>query len=111
AATAKVVGLANYVRWFTDAESLRTFGITAIFSVATVGGSMVLGLALGVALNRRVPGVGFARAAIFAPYVLSGVGIGLVWLFIFDPTYGVLSALLRLIGLVSPPWYLDEQWA
>lgn len=111
AASARIVGLANYVSWFTDPTSLRTLRTTAIFTVATVGGSMILGLALGMALNRRVPGVGFARSAIFAPYVLSGVGIGLVWLFIFDPTYGALSGLLNLIGLTGPEWYLDGRWA
>ena len=75
----------------------------------TVGGSMVLGLLIAVALNAKVRGTTFARSAVFAPYVLSGVGVGLVWLFIFDPGYGVLSWLLRGIGQQSPEWINDPQ--
>jgi sn-glycerol 3-phosphate transport system permease protein len=80
---------------------------TAVFTVATVGGSMVLGLLVALALNKRLPGVGFARAAVFSPFVLSGVGVGLVWLFIFDPVVGVVGAVLRLLGSRSPDWFTD----
>lgn len=69
-----------------------------MFTVVTVGGSMVLGLLIALALNRRVPGTGVARAAVFSPYVLSGVGVGLVWLFVFDPSIGVLGAVVRAFG-------------
>ena len=41
----------------------------------------------------------------------SGVAVGLLWLFVFDPNFGVLSALLRLVGIDSPDWYTDPQWA
>ena len=80
---------------------------TAIFTVATVGGSMLLGLLLATALNRRLVGTTFARATVFAPYVLSGVGVGLVWTFIFDPVTGVLAGLLRMGGITSPQWFLQ----
>ena len=106
-ATATPVGLANYVEFFTNAESLGVLRTTAIFTVATVGGSILLGLGLALVLNRRLVGRGFARATVFAPYVLSGVGIGLVWLFIFDPTTGVLSAILRSLHLPVPEWFLQ----
>lgn len=110
-ATAKIVGLSNYVQWFTDPGSLEVIRITVIFTIATVGGSMIIGLALAVALNQKIPGTAFARSAVFAPYVLSGVGVGMVWLFIFDPTYGALSGLLRFIGATGPDWYLNRNWA
>lgn len=109
--TATSVGLGNYWRWLSDPRSLESLRVTTIFTVATVGVTLVLGLALGAALNQRIHGRTPARAVIFAPYVLSGVGIGLVWLFIFDPTYGAMSAVLRLWGGSGPNWYLDRNWA
>ena len=72
---------------------------------------MVLGLLIALALNQKVKGLAFARSAVFAPYVLSGVGVGLVWLFIFDPTYGVLSWVLRSVGASSPQWINDPKLA
>ncbi|WP_284755155.1 sugar ABC transporter permease [Arthrobacter sp. efr-133-R2A-120] len=107
--SATVVGLDNYVTFFTSSDAPQVLGTTLIFTVVTVGGSMVLGLLVALALNAKVRGTTFARSAAFAPYVLSGVGVGLVWLFIFDPGYGVLSWLLRGIGQQSPQWINDPQ--
>ena len=104
---ARPVGLGNYMEFFTKPESMQVLRTTLIFTVATVGGSILLGLALSTVLNRQLVGRGFARATVFAPYVLSGVGVGLVWMFIFDPTSGVLSALLRRGGLPVPQWFLQ----
>ncbi|MPQ97479.1 ABC transporter permease subunit [Modestobacter sp. I12A-02628] len=107
ATTATSVGLANYREFFTSPDAASILTTTAVFTVATVGGSMVLGLMVALVLNRRVRGVGFARAAVFSPFVLSGVGVGLVWLFIFDPVVGVIGALLRAVGRTSPEWFND----
>ncbi|RKR20579.1 carbohydrate ABC transporter permease [Arthrobacter oryzae] len=108
-ASATVVGLGNYVTFFTSADAPNVLGTTAVFTVVTVGGSMVLGLLVALALNSKVRGTTFARSAVFAPYVLSGVGVGLVWLFIFDPGYGVLAWLLRGVGQQSPQWINNPQ--
>ncbi|MEQ4519400.1 sugar ABC transporter permease [Pseudarthrobacter sp. B907] len=108
-ASATVVGFDNYITFFTSTDAPKVLGTTAIFTLITVGGSMVLGLLVALALNSKVRGTTFARSAVFAPYVLSGVGVGLVWLFIFDPGYGVLSWLLRGIGQQSPQWINDPQ--
>jgi len=99
------IGLGNYREFFTSSDAGRILGTTAVFTVVTVGGSMVLGLLVALALNRRVRGAGFARAAVFSPFVLSGVGVGLVWLFIFDPVVGVLGAVIRAFGASSPEWF------
>ncbi|WP_017200277.1 sugar ABC transporter permease [Arthrobacter sp. M2012083] len=107
--SATVVGLENYVTFFTSEDASKVLGTTAIFTLVTVGGSMVLGLLVALALNSKVRGTTFARSAVFAPYVLSGVGVGLVWLFIFDPGYGVLAWVLRGLGQQSPQWINDPQ--
>jgi sn-glycerol 3-phosphate transport system permease protein len=109
--TAISVGFGNYIEWFTDPQSWTVLEVTAIFTVVTVGGSMVIGLALALVLNQKIHFAAFARATVFAPYVLSGVGVGLTWLFIFDPAYGVLGQILRSLGGASPQWYLSSPWA
>ncbi|MDA8439320.1 MAG: sugar ABC transporter permease [Propionibacterium sp.] len=105
--TARVIGLANYREFFTGPDAATVLRATGVFTVATVGGSMLLGLLFATVLNRRLVGNTLARATVFAPYVLSGVGVGLVWTFIFDPVTGVLAGLLRAVGLSSPQWFLD----
>ena len=109
ASTATFIGLDNYIEFFSSDAGLTSLRITAVFTLLTVGGSMVLGLLIALALNVNIPGRTLARSAVFAPYVLSGVGVGLVWLFIFDPNFGVLAWILRQMGLGSPQWFLDPQ--
>jgi sn-glycerol 3-phosphate transport system permease protein len=108
---ATVVGLGNYKDWFTSPESLKIIIVTVVFTVCVVGGSLLLGLLLAIALNQKLPGTGFARSVIFAPYVLPGVGIAMVWLFIFDPTYGALQGILSAVNIESPNWFLGPKAA
>jgi sn-glycerol 3-phosphate transport system permease protein len=110
-ATARFVGLDNYTSWFTDPTTPNVVRVTVIFTVATVAGGMVLGLALALLLNRKLRGTGMARTVVVAPYVLSGVAVGLLWLFVFDPNFGVLGAVLKAFGGSSPDWYNDPAWA
>ncbi len=105
APTAQAVGLRNYVTFFTSSEARQVLTTTAVFTVATVGLSMGLGLLVALGLNRKVPGAGFAQATVFSPFVLSGVGVGLAWQYLFDPTVGALGAILRQVGLSSPQWF------
>lgn len=105
------IGFGNYIEFFTSGDAPEVLGTTAIFTVATVGGALILGLLLALVLNQKLPGKTLARSIVFAPYVLSGVGVGMVWLFIFDPIYGVLSWVLRGIGMASPQWINDPKLA
>ncbi|GAA3938870.1 carbohydrate ABC transporter permease [Pseudoclavibacter caeni] len=107
---ARFVGAGNYLAWLTDPSTPRVLLTTAVFTVCTVAGGMALGLWLALVLDRRLPGHTIVRTVSFAPYVLSGVAVGLLWLFIFDPRYGVLAALLNAIGLPSPDWYNSQPW-
>lgn len=111
ARTASFVGLDNYAEFFSSRSGLEVWRVTIIFTLATVIGSMVLGLLMALVLNRAIPGRTAARTAIFSPYVLSGVGVGLIWSFIFDPRIGILSRFLEIFGANSPEWFLDRNLA
>jgi sn-glycerol 3-phosphate transport system permease protein len=109
--TARFVGFGNYVRWFSDPHSWNYVRITAIFTIATVGGTILIGLLIATVLNQKLPGRNVARAVVFAPYVLSGVAIGLVWMFMFDPQFGVIAPVIRAFGMTPPNWYNSPGWA
>lgn len=110
-ATARFVGLQNYIDFFTSPSGVEVWRITGIFTGASVAGAMILGLLIALVLNKRLPGRAVARTAVFSPYVLSGVGVALVWNFIFDPQLGMLGHVIRSFGGTSPQWYLDADWA
>ncbi|WP_084102543.1 carbohydrate ABC transporter permease [Demequina sp. NBRC 110051] len=70
-----------------------------------------LGLLIALVLNRRFPGRASVRVIMFAPYVLSEVIAGTMWLIIFDPN-GVATELMHAIGLNPPAggWLEDQTW-
>ncbi len=107
---ARNIGLGNYVELFTSRNFTQVVTTTVVFTIATVGGAMLLGLGLAVLLNQRLRGRGFARTVAFAPYVLSGFAVGILWLFIFDPRYGLMREVLSWVGASSPQWYTQRPW-
>lgn len=109
--TATQIGAQNYLDFFTSDDGLEVWRVTLIFTAATVLGSMVLGLLIALVLNKKIPGRTVARTAVFSPYVLSGVGVALVWIFIFDPVRGVLSLALGRFGIDSPQWFNNPDWS
>ena len=109
--TKTFVGLANYVDMFTDPDFRAVLWRTLYFSGAIVVVSMVAGLAVALLLNQKLRGTHAVRTMAFAPHIVSGAAIGTVWLFIFDPTYGLLKAILAPFGIGSPAWMTDSAWA
>jgi multiple sugar transport system permease protein/sn-glycerol 3-phosphate transport system permease protein len=105
------VGAANYRYLFED-DTFRQVLINSFwFAIGAVGGSLILGLAIAILLDQRLRFRNFARASVFMPTLLSGAAIGIVWVYIFDPRYGIIAGFLRQIGLNSPSWLGDPKWA
>ena len=109
--TSTFIGLSNYIEWWNRADSWEVVQNTVIFTVAAVVGSMVLGLALALLLDQQLVGRGIVRSAVFAPFVIAGAAIGVAFQFIFDPRFGMISALLTMVGLPVPNFYQDPDWA
>ncbi|WP_405062640.1 sugar ABC transporter permease [Kribbella sp. NBC_01505] len=109
AARPAFVGLANYGRTLTDPAFHRTLWITVLFTGLIVAGSLVIGLALAFLFNLPLRGRGAVRTIAFAPHVLSGAAVATIWLFIFDPGYGLMRALA--FGAEPPDWMNNSDWA
>ena len=107
------VGLANYVGFFQDTESLHALVRTLEWTVGTVVPPTVLGLLLAVALNRDLPGRMIFRAVFYLPFVMPLVALGITWSWIFNSDFGALNTLFRGIGLpaLAIQWLSDPKTA
>lgn len=105
------VGLDNYQWVFTSPEFRQVLWVTLVFTVVVVGVNLVLGFLLALLLNQKLRGAKFVRTVTFAPYVLSGAAVGMVWLFIFDPNFGLARVGFSMLGASSPGWVTSPQWA
>ena len=110
--TISFLGFDNYIEWFTRDDTRTIVANTVIFTVAAVLGSMVIGLALALLLDRTLRGRNLVRSVVFAPFVISGAAIGIAFQFVFDPNFGLVRDLMHRFGLGSPPdFYQDPHWA
>ncbi len=105
------VGLGNYAALWDRGELWRAFHHTLAFSVAVVTGSMALGLAFAVALDRPGKWVAFVRSAVFSAYVISWVAVALLFMWLLDRDAGLVSKLVVLLGLPSKSWLGDPDVA
>ena len=105
------VGLANYQDLATDSRFWQIFFNTFYFVVVGVALTLIISFATALLLNQKLRARDAARSVVFAPTILSGAAIAIVWIYVFDPRFGLIHLGLSLIGLSSPHWLTDPTWA
>lgn len=105
------VGWNNYIQVFASREFHQVLLNTFYFTFFTVAIICIVGLFMALVLNQPLRGRNSARAIIFSPVMLSGAAIGLIWIYIYDPRFGLLDVFIRAVGLTSPNWLLDTRWS
>ena len=93
------VGLQNFERLWKDSTYLASFWTTAIFSVLVAASGLTIALVLAVMADRVIRGATFYKTLLIIPYAVAPAVAGVLWLFMFSPSVGVLAYWLRSIGL------------
>jgi multiple sugar transport system permease protein len=106
------VALENYQRILAeDPLFVTSLWNTAYYVALSVPLGIVVSLGLALILNRRLPGMGVFRTIVFLPSITNVVAVSVLWLWIFNPEYGLLNAGLRLVGIDGILWLQSERWA
>lgn len=93
------VGLANFERLFADETYLQSFQTTALFSILVAGSGLVISLLLAVMADRIVRGSLFYKTSLIVPYAIAPAVVGVLWVFMFTPSMGVVSHALQRAGV------------
>lgn len=101
----------NYADLVTDQEFLDAIVHTGFYTALFVPMSVLAGLFLAVALNRRIRFIGFYRTAIFVPFVASAAATGILSSYLFNPQFGLVNNVLRVLGLPQQGWLEDQNQA
>ena len=107
----KFIGLKNYGYLLNSAPFARALFNNALIVVVSLFLQLPLALGAAILLANRFPGAVWFRMIFFMPYVLAEVAAGLIWRFVFDGDYGLISSITAMFG--APPFYLlaDRTWA
>ena len=104
-------GLDNLRLLINDGRFWRAVGNTFVFLSIHVPLQIVTALGLALALNRKLAGRGFWRAAFFLPVVISGAVVAILWSNLYATDVGLINKLLVKIGLTPVSWLTDPNTA
>lgn len=92
------VGLANFQTLWADPNYIESFKVTMLFSVLVAGIGLAVSLLFAVCADRVLRGGNAYKSFLIIPYAIAPAVAGVLWMFIFNPTLGVLSYALRQFG-------------
>ncbi|MGD8190691.1 carbohydrate ABC transporter permease [Brevibacillus ginsengisoli] len=105
------VGLKNYTDLIADADFKEVFMNTMVFTVATVILGLLLSFFLALWLNRQAKIYSVIQAMVFSPHIISLVSVSMLWMWLMDPQFGLLNAMLEAVGLPPYTWLSDPNSA
>ncbi|QQO09371.1 carbohydrate ABC transporter permease [Breznakiella homolactica] len=94
----KWLGIRNYVFVFRDPVFWQSLGNTLLYALCSPIFKNILGLVLALIFVQKIRGNYFFRVCTYIPYTFSYVVVGVLWIWIYNPTFGLLNSFLRLIN-------------
>lgn len=93
------VGLQNFETLLSDPNYVSSFKITMVFSALVAFLGLAISLLLAVCVDRVLRGASAYKTFLIVPYAVAPAVAGVLWMFIFNPTLGVLSYVMRMFGI------------
>lgn len=106
------VGLQNYARLLDETAFFTILFNTFLYAVLIVPAGLLLSLTMAALIFRLpTPVQTFFKSAFYLPVVTSGVVLSMVWLYLYDPAFGLLNYLLGNVGLEPVLWLADPTFS
>jgi len=113
--TSEFVGFANYERLLSTDVTLSLFWKslynTAYYVFLSIPLTMIVGFVIALLLNQNIRGQSVYRILYYLPSVIPGIASALLWLWLFNPEFGIINWLLSLVGIAGPRWLYDTETA
>lgn len=108
----KYVGLANYREMFSsDPLFPKSMAATLYYALGSVPLTLFLAFIVASLLNQKVPGLAIFRTMFYLPVLMPSIANTVLWLWIFNPDFGLLNSALRAAGLPGSQWIYSETMA
>jgi multiple sugar transport system permease protein len=105
------VGLDNYINILDERLFWTALQNTILYAVVSVPARMVIALFIAVMLNQMIPLRTFFRAAVYLPQVTSIAAISIVWMWLYNPEFGLFNQMLQSLGMQGQKWLTDSSTA
>lgn len=108
---ARWVGVDNYVSLTRDRAFWNSLGNTVYYTIFSVPLNITVAFSLAVVLNREMPGRALLRTLVYVPVVVPITATAMIWMWLFNSNWGMLNALLAVVGIKGPPWLGSPTWS
>jgi multiple sugar transport system permease protein len=105
------VGWDNFASAARNPQVWQSLWVTLLFAAVCVTAEMLLGIALALALEQPVRGMAVFRTIFILPMMIAPIAVGLAWRYMFDAQFGLINALLGLVGIEPLTWLADPTLA
>lgn len=105
------IGADNYRTLAGDELFWKSLSVTTYYTLATVPIGLVVGFAIAMLLNQEVRGLAIWRTIYYVPTLVPAIANALLWIWIFNPDFGLLNSLLRQGGGPTSQWIYSETMA
>jgi len=105
------IALGNFAKAGRDALFAKSLYNTAFYSFLYVPLHLATALATALILNVKTKGIGVYRTIFYVPSIMPAVANAFLWMWIFNPEYGLANAFLNIFGLPPQKWLFDEALA
>ncbi|WP_230398553.1 carbohydrate ABC transporter permease [Novisyntrophococcus fermenticellae] len=93
-------GLQAYGKLIHDTRFFKALGHTMLFTVISVAIELVIGMLLALIMNKAMRGIGFIRTTALIPWAIPTAVSAMIWSYMYDGSYGVISKIFSMIGLI-----------
>jgi multiple sugar transport system permease protein len=106
------VGLDNYVKLVQDKLFWQSLKVTSTYTFASVTLGLALSFLVALLLNQDIKAVGLLRTLYYVPNLVPAVASSMLWVWIFNPQFGLLNSLLKILfDIKGPLWLGHTKWA
>ncbi len=101
------VGVHHFVRLFEDTRLRKALANTSFYAGLSVPLYLATSFLAALAMNSKIKGIRIYRTIFYLPSVIPAVANVMLWLWIFNPQWGIANFLLGLVGIEGQKWFLD----
>ena len=103
---------ATFHFWTANDPRFWQYCYNTLFLMMAIPVSMFSSLLLAIVLNQRLRGIYIFRLIYYLPTICSGIGIYILWIWIYNPDYGLINSCLRgMFNIEGPKWLQEIVWA
>lgn len=104
-------GLRNFQQLVGDRLFWQALKVTTIFVFVSTPLALILSFAVALLMNQKVRFLGLWRTIYYLPTLVPVIASTMLWLWIFNPEFGLINTVLRSFGIDGPLWLGHSKWA